>query len=167
VPAGRKAHVLLVYSDREELKSQLRGYLARAARSGHRLTILSDDPSRDRRMVPPQETKLLHLHDARAIAGGRAEFVRSFRSILREEWAEAKSESNPSGWTWIGTWPQLRYGDFDTVLDCERIFSANAPSVGLCAYRNEGFCSLPPRQIAAVLDLHDEFVFPRTSPEPN
>jgi len=167
LPARSRTHILVVYRDREELKSQLKGYIARATRAKHRLTMISDDPGRDRRMVPPQGSKLLHMHDARAMTGGRAGFVGAFQSLVREEWAEARSsESAVSGWTWIGSWAQLRYGDFDTVLDCERIFSANAPPVSLCAFKNEGFCSLPAHQIAQVLDLHDEFVFPQQAGRP-
>jgi hypothetical protein len=154
---------LVVYTERRELRRQLSVYLEDAARHLDHLTVISGQPGEDRRLIPRGKMRSFHIHDARRIAARGVRAPRLFERILDEE-STVSGQRGSKAWTWIGTWEHLLYHDFGPILEIERMINARGSPVTVCAFKNEGFCSLPLPQLSELLSLHDSFLFPAPYP---
>ncbi len=162
--AHQRKHVLVIYTERRELREQLKDYLADALRDGHHLTMISAQSGEDRRLIPQGEMKSFHIHDAHRLAAKSVKAPKLFENILEEERRAARSRPS-KGWTWIGIWEHLLYHDFGQILEIEKMLNPKGAPVTVCAFKNEGFCSLPLPQLAELFSLHDSFLFPALNPD--
>jgi len=158
-----QSHVAVIYSNTRQLRAQLRAYVSDPLRKRAYTTVLSGDPGEDRELLPRGIDSLFDVLDARRLPQGRAALRASFKVTLKDQTRKFKS-TGASDWTWIGTWVHLRYGEFDPVLEVERIINDEGRGIKfVCFYHNEGFCSLPLRQILETYKLHEDVIMPRST----
>jgi hypothetical protein len=164
--AGRELpHTALVYSDwnhrNKLIDSTLKGFKVRWSET----TILSAQPELDARFFGRRARKeAARGHRAGPKTYDIMEFLRrpdasdGIVSLAKATLKHAQGASRP---VIIGDWTHLRYDDFGVVLETERKENeASLPAI--CCYRQEGFCSLDPKQIIGVLDNHHRTYFGST-----
>jgi hypothetical protein len=163
---GGVPHTALVYSDWHDRNQLIDSCLNRAGIRWWVPTVLSVRPEIDRRFFekmtkkaaarrhPPQPS----VYDARRISSGSRDPTEEVLSIFKDALKQSSGSSAPM---LIGDWGHLRYDNFETILNLERRLEEESLSP-ICCYRNEGFCSLDPKQIIGVLETHRKTFFGST-----
>lgn len=153
------SHHLIVYLNRMQLKKMLSIHFGEAVREDQYITIISGDPQRDMTILPKLLRTSVAICDARSLTEKGVHISTSLATILKQQTQEYES-SGSTGWTWIATWEDLFYDDFNPIIDWERVIDTGGPSKIICCFKNEGFCSLPVQQLLELLKLHTGIIFP-------
>ena len=129
------------------------------------MTILSVQPDADARAFrsifqgkrQARGRAMLSVIDVRESLAKGNDADKNILSLLKRARQSGSKASPP---LIIGDWAYQVYDAFQTALGVEEALERKFNLV--CCYRGEGFCSLNPRQIARILELHHQVLFGST-----
>ncbi len=164
-------HTMIFYHGRKELGELLGPYFSTGIRHADVISMFPAETGEQSQSLAEKVKKLASKRPRLIIKNSGELFAKGVDPTarffdLQGEIKEQVKARNYGRWIQIGDWPHLMYKNVESLIKIERSFTDYVGFDSLfCCYRVEGFCSLHPKHVAQLVEVHDRFVFRTSLPE--